>query len=431
MRTRDKNLEMDNVEKIGEVSKYGRSGENRKIGNIGLLIGLILLLLASSAGAVSTLSFPDIKGHWGEKYIEWGVNQGLVKGYPDGTYQPNKSLSEAEFATMMTSFAVNASVTGAASAHWSDPYYTAMNKFNLPFKGYTNISFRDKPVDRGTIAQIVASKNGFDLPLALAIQYMYDNELSQGMDANVQNFNTYGADKSLTRAEAVTFLERLNSIGATSFMGIPSPTTDGRHVLSQAERDVIHSQVKSKVNEWLVNNKGNLPAGQLAEIENWIKDKGDATKPTTNANILPAEMAANPLVIKAIASLPEYSNSPNTTWETVSGNKFTAQEIVNHAVGYMNYRYNYDGKNMVEWNKIMKDKYEAILTSPEDLSGKSMTSISYADMSNIQAKGNHWIVDVITLETNTGKVYISEVKIGTVTEKGKLYANDISTEEVK
>ena len=42
----------------------------------------------------------DVKGHWAETAIEWAMDEGLMNGYPDGTFQPDKPLTRAEFATI-------------------------------------------------------------------------------------------------------------------------------------------------------------------------------------------------------------------------------------------------------------------------------------------------------------------------------------------
>lgn len=47
-------------------------------------------------------AFPDIRGHWGEKTIEEAVCLGLIKGYPDGTLKPDKSITRAEFSAILT-----------------------------------------------------------------------------------------------------------------------------------------------------------------------------------------------------------------------------------------------------------------------------------------------------------------------------------------
>jgi len=42
----------------------------------------------------------DIKGHWAEEDIKLVVEKGIMKGYPDGTFQPDKPLTRAEYAHM-------------------------------------------------------------------------------------------------------------------------------------------------------------------------------------------------------------------------------------------------------------------------------------------------------------------------------------------
>ena len=38
----------------------------------------------------------DIKGHWAESIIRQAKAEGWVKGYPDGTYQPDTPMPRAE-----------------------------------------------------------------------------------------------------------------------------------------------------------------------------------------------------------------------------------------------------------------------------------------------------------------------------------------------
>ena len=45
--------------------------------------------------------FPDIKGHWAEDYINNAANKGLVKGYEDGTFGPDRYITRAEAVTLV------------------------------------------------------------------------------------------------------------------------------------------------------------------------------------------------------------------------------------------------------------------------------------------------------------------------------------------
>ncbi|MFA6039191.1 MAG: S-layer homology domain-containing protein [Candidatus Peribacteraceae bacterium] len=56
----------------------------------------------SSASAASPSPFPDVvPGRYGYTAILALAEQGMVKGYPDGTYKPLRALSRAEFTTLL------------------------------------------------------------------------------------------------------------------------------------------------------------------------------------------------------------------------------------------------------------------------------------------------------------------------------------------
>lgn len=43
----------------------------------------------------------DITGHWAEDAIRWCMERGLLKGYPDGSFQPDKPVTRAEIAVIL------------------------------------------------------------------------------------------------------------------------------------------------------------------------------------------------------------------------------------------------------------------------------------------------------------------------------------------
>lgn len=71
-----------------------------------LLISLLLILTMTTqtfAAAIPAikLEFPDIKDHWAEKYIHEFTEKGIIKGYPDGTFKPDRNISRAEFSSLL------------------------------------------------------------------------------------------------------------------------------------------------------------------------------------------------------------------------------------------------------------------------------------------------------------------------------------------
>ena len=72
----------------------------KKLRNI-IAVTLIAGVLLTGTVAASAAEFGDISGHWGEDAIlTWG-NYGVVSGYPDGTYQPDGSITRAEVAQVL------------------------------------------------------------------------------------------------------------------------------------------------------------------------------------------------------------------------------------------------------------------------------------------------------------------------------------------
>lgn len=46
----------------------------------------------------------DVTGHWFTPSVEWAIEKGLVKKYPDGSFKPNNPLTRAEACAMFERF---------------------------------------------------------------------------------------------------------------------------------------------------------------------------------------------------------------------------------------------------------------------------------------------------------------------------------------
>lgn len=73
-----------------------------------LMIGLGIITsavtpLVTLNSVLAQSTFYDIQGHWAKSCIVQLANQGIISGYPDGSFRPNLSMNRAEFATIVGS----------------------------------------------------------------------------------------------------------------------------------------------------------------------------------------------------------------------------------------------------------------------------------------------------------------------------------------
>jgi hypothetical protein len=71
-----------------------------------LLIGLEIMIsavapLVVAAPTLAQSKFTDVQGNWSQSCITQLASQGIISGYPDGTFRPNASVTRAEFAAMI------------------------------------------------------------------------------------------------------------------------------------------------------------------------------------------------------------------------------------------------------------------------------------------------------------------------------------------
>ncbi|NEO28177.1 MAG: S-layer homology domain-containing protein [Kamptonema sp. SIO4C4] len=89
-------------------------------------------------GSTGPTQFADVEGHWATDFIDELVKRGLIRGFPDGTFKPNDSLTRAEYAVLIA------------------------NSFDLPRQLGTQRVFRDVS-DRFWAAEVIrkAADMGF------------------------------------------------------------------------------------------------------------------------------------------------------------------------------------------------------------------------------------------------------------------------------
>lgn len=167
----------------------------------------------------------DISNHWAADKIEDLVARGAIKGYPDGNFRPDSTITRAEYTTAMVKAfnltAANSQHFTDTSEHWSRDYIAAATAAGI-VGGYDDNFFGpDDPITRQQMAAMVV-KAAQLTPLAASHQFNDQDSIAdwarEAVAAAVSNQiikgypdNTFKPDGSATRAEAaVVIVNALN-----------------------------------------------------------------------------------------------------------------------------------------------------------------------------------------------------------------------------
>ncbi|MDF2963796.1 MAG: hypothetical protein K0S39_5531 [Paenibacillus sp.] len=185
------------------------------------LSGLLLIgaVFVPAAEASVSARFADTTDHWASEAIEWAIQNNITQGYPDGTFQPNKPVAEAEFLAMLfRSTPVTEAVYSVSNPdstepvlnvqrHWADPLYEKADKLNYPVSGTNDVEKRNTHLSRLNAAEIMAGAYGYAYEGEDAIIFVMANDLAGGKDDSFTVESYRGADP-ITRAEAVELINR-------------------------------------------------------------------------------------------------------------------------------------------------------------------------------------------------------------------------------
>ncbi|WP_240418111.1 S-layer homology domain-containing protein, partial [Paenibacillus periandrae] len=174
-----------------------------------------------------TINFNDISGHWAETSIKQAVSSGIVSGYSDGTFMPEKSVTRAEFAVMLMN-ALKPQGEGAALmftdktkiGEWAQKAVAQAVQAGI-ITGYEDNTFRqDAQITRAEMAVMIASALGQSKVAAVETSFSDNKAIPDWAKGAVdamkklgiiegKGANEFAPVGKTTRAEAVTVLLKM------------------------------------------------------------------------------------------------------------------------------------------------------------------------------------------------------------------------------
>lgn len=222
-----------------------------------LLALAITVQMAAAPLAAMAAFFPDTQNNWAKTSIQTLSDQGILTGYPDGSFRPQGLITRAEFSAMMVkALGLNINATGnqtfndVPTNHWAYPSIETVRSTGL-VSGYPNGQFLpSKSISRAEAMAVLSNAARIPMPNDATVNQLLDNYRDAssipnwarpGVAAAIQS-GIYANDPSAgnnvqplqpaTRAEVAAMVEnlraRLNLAG-----GQPQGTTTGSTSVSQ------------------------------------------------------------------------------------------------------------------------------------------------------------------------------------------------------
>lgn len=228
---------------------------NKKTKKRTLSMALAAALAFSPVQAFAASS--DIAGHWAEDVITQWENAGMISGYEDGTFRPNNSVTRAEFVIMMNN-ALGLTEAGEVSFSDVQPGNWFYNAVAIAVaagycSGYEDGTFKPSAtITRAEAAVMIANAAGLEQDATGAAGFTDSIPAwAQGSVGAVVKAGfmsgypdgTFAANQSITRAEAVSSLNRViggvsaNDVVVKEATEIADQTIDGNLIIDAALTD--------------------------------------------------------------------------------------------------------------------------------------------------------------------------------------------------
>lgn len=253
------------------------------------LVGNIFILFFCGINFTLANSFPDAEGHINEIAIEYLKSQTIVKGYPDGTFKPERSINRAEFVKVVLGALPDFSQTelenckissfsDVETKQWYAPYICYAKEKGL-ISGYPDGSFQpSRLVNFAEASKIITLAQKLNPKLSDDFWYQgYVEKLEENF-AIPMSVQTFGSN--LVRGEMAEILWRLKT---------KNQTQPSKRFFDLEEVNEIFPQIKScsELKKRLQNGTQNT--SYSLNKRNLMRDVDDAVFNATESETMPTQ----------------------------------------------------------------------------------------------------------------------------------------------
>lgn len=303
-----------------------------------LAVTLVLASVPAFAAAGQSKSFSDVKSNdWFKPYVDKLSSWGIINGYQDGSFGPDKTLTRAEFLTMifnagnmLTMMYVDengqpGSYETITNVHWAQPYWNALNdagiiagsgikcsnaELNKPITRnemavlITNMLYKDYYEDKVTVSNVSTVIKDYN-SIPSNYRYYVEQAFGKGVLSGYTD-QTFQGGNQLTRGEAASVVDRMifaKDRKVISGASTVKPTTQAAASKWQKQGWInAYGSASAELRQLLFGdaNKANFssaseaaPYMETVTIPIWKLDKGGNKYSTTTTVVVHKEVAAD------------------------------------------------------------------------------------------------------------------------------------------
>lgn len=177
--------------------------------------------------------YADIQNHWGKANIEFLMAKGGIDGYPDESFKPDGTITNAEFLKIAYLSATGESMPDSkVGEHWAKALFDKAEEKGIVTSGEMPATALSIKINRYQMARILvrlaenvlnektADTTGIERFMAdystvnskSYYKYYVEQAYIKGLITGMNDIGTFDGSKSGTRAEACTMIARLLDI---------------------------------------------------------------------------------------------------------------------------------------------------------------------------------------------------------------------------
>ncbi len=257
-------------------------------------LSIATFTLSSFVSATMGMAFPDIGGRNDRKAIEFLTSQGILNGYTDGTYKPEKSISRAEFTKILLETAqiplkqctateiknITSLFSDVSPKEWFAPYICTAQKSGI-IHGYSDKTFKpNKPINVAESAKIITLAH--NLPDIHTIEqniHKYSNNpqwftkyiIALRNENAIDPFHIPNENEKLSRGQMADIVWRLITGMEITNTNDPQTISSCTHL----EKELTKAQKRQYGAHNLMYYQDNEIDNNLIEIQPFIQKRND------------------------------------------------------------------------------------------------------------------------------------------------------------